>query len=222
MPRASTVKTEDDVVVPKKRAPRKRVVQSDDTDSPVATPRPRVRKPRAAVAKAEVVETTPPEVPREPARRAPTPLQAERTSAKRSSRTLLVATTLMVVISGVGCVVGLSDRGQIDVVAVVNDRNEKIQRGEVREGDSTLTIPVQNIDTRPNGGLVPSQATTPPPVPEVSTATTTATTTAETSGTTSSSTEATVDSEAGEAVTADTNDVETTTTESTEAPVPAV
>jgi hypothetical protein len=60
----------------------------------------------------------------------------------------------------------MSDNGQIDVVAVVNERNERINRGEVREGESTITVPVQSSDIRPNGGLTPADAPTPPPVPE--------------------------------------------------------
>jgi hypothetical protein len=81
---------------------------------------------------------------------------------------------IVLLLCGTGVGIGMSDNGQIDVVAVVNERNERVNRGEVREGESTITVPVQSSDVRPNGGLIPADAPTPPPVPEAP-ATTTAT-----------------------------------------------
>ncbi len=183
MPRVSTVKTDEEVTVPKKRAPRKRVVATDEEG---VTPRPRAR--RAPVKRtAETVVSESETTEREPVRRAPTPLRAERQAAKHSSKILVIATVILVIFSGVGIAIGMSDQGEIDVVAVVNERNEKIGRGEVRDGNNeavTQTVPVQNTDTRPNGGLVPMDPSEvpPPAVTEtpVEVASTTATTTEET------------------------------------------
>lgn len=179
MPRARTTTTEEPTPdAPKKRAPRKRVVASGDEPAPV--PRPRAPRKRAApVARAdestEIADQTP-----EPVRRAPTPLRAERSATTKSRRTLLWASIIFVAISGIGAAIGLSDGGQIDVVAVVNERNERINRGEVREGESTQTVPVQNSDQRPNGGLVPADPSQiPPPPPEPATTTDSVATTTE-------------------------------------------
>jgi hypothetical protein len=183
MPRANT--TDDEAVVPKKRAPRKRVVVDAD-EAPA--PRPRApRRPRVTESPARAAEP----VATETVRKAPTPLREERTRGKRSARTLLVALVLCVLVATGGVLVGMTDGGQIDVVAVVNERNEKISRGEVRDEQGnavTMTVPVQNADTRANGGLTPMDPadSPPPPAPEPA-ATSTASTTKETASSTAES-----------------------------------
>lgn len=118
-----------------------------------------------------------------PIRRAPTPIAALTREKKRSGKVLLGALILCLVMFGAGIVIGFSDKGAIDVVAMVNERNEKVTRGEVRDdvtGDTiTETVPVQNFDQRPNGGLTPStEADTPQvaPAPVIENASSTATT----------------------------------------------
>ncbi len=179
MPRARLLsETEASVDVPKKRAPRKRVAATADVEEVTSRP----RAPRRRTVKVTVEE---PVCEREPEvvaqRRAPTPLAIERKQASRSRRSILVALVLFFGIAGIGVAIGMSDQGQIDVVAVVNERNERINRGEVREGESTITVPVQNTDVRPNGGLIPADPSAVPPpsieVPSVPEATSTATTT---------------------------------------------
>jgi hypothetical protein len=67
------------------------------------------------------------------------------------------------------------DKGSIDVIAVVNDRNEKINKGEVRDESGnavTQTIQVQT-DSRPNGGLPMGDAPAPVPAPVSEVASTT-------------------------------------------------
>jgi hypothetical protein len=91
---------------------------------------------------------------------------------------MIVTMVVLLGTVGAGVLIGISDKGPIDVIAVVNERNEKIGRGEVRgeDGESvTRTVPVQNSDTRPNGGLVPAEVVeTPPPAVEESKPDTTA------------------------------------------------
>lgn len=169
MPRPRTVDVKEaSLDVPKKRAPRKRAVPTNE-DGEVKTPRPRA--PRKRVVKELAIEAEPEPVRESTARRAPTPIAAERRQKTKGRRSLVIALLILTAFCGVGAVIGLSDSGQIDVVAVVNERNERINRGEVREGESTMTIPVQNTDARPNGGLVPADpASTPAPVVATSTA----------------------------------------------------
>jgi hypothetical protein len=128
-------------------------------------------------------------------RRAPTPLEEQRQTRRKASRSLTIGLIAGVLLIGVGVGIGVSDGGQIDVVAVVNERNEKIQRGEVREGESTMTIPVQNTDVRPNGGLIPAESQTPPPPESTATSTPaeTAATSTEVQAPAATSTEETVD-----------------------------
>ncbi len=170
MPRARTTTTEEETLAPKKRAPRKRVTAVPDGEAP-APRAPRAPRKRTT----PVVEATPVEVtPTEPARRAPTPIREQRKAVSRGRRSLLWTLGIVLLLCAAGVGIGMSDNGQIDVVAVVNERNERVNRGEVREGESTITVPVQSSDIRPNGGLTPADAPTPPPVQETP-ATTTAT-----------------------------------------------
>ena len=118
-----------------------------------------------------------------PQRKAPTPIAANIQYKKKSNRTLIGAIAMCIVMFSAGVAIGFSDKGAIDVVAMVNERNEKVTRGEVRDdttGDTvTQTVPVQNIDQRPNGGLRPaSEIDTPTvsPVNEIQAATSTAST----------------------------------------------
>lgn len=163
MPRARITTTEEETQAPRKRAPRKRVAVVVDGEAPV----PRV--PRAPRKRAEpAAEAAPVEVPRtEPARRAPTPIREQRRAVSRGRRSLVWTLGIVFLLCAAGVGIGMSDGGQIDVVAVVNERNERVNRGEVREGESTITVPVQSGDVRPNGGLTP--ADTPPPAPVVET-----------------------------------------------------
>lgn len=162
MPRARTTTTEEETLAPKKRAPRKRVAPVVDGEAPAP------RAPRAPRKRVEpAVEAAPVEVERtEPARRAPTSIREQRKAVSRGRRSLVWTLGIVLILCGTGVAIGMSDNGQIDVVAVVNERNERVNRGEVREGESTITVPVQSSDVRPNGGFTPADAPTPPPTPE--------------------------------------------------------
>ncbi|MBY0538712.1 hypothetical protein K2P47_04950 [Patescibacteria group bacterium] len=178
MPRARINDAAEDVVLPKPRARRTRVVSSDGV---AAVARKRAApKPRVTTAPTVSAEAVP--------RKAPTPLSQQRRSRSKKTKSLFVVIAIGLLLSGTGVVIGFMGQGEIDVVAVVNERNEKINKGEVRDESGnavTQTIQVQT-DTRPNGGLPMGDAVDlppPPPVPEAST-TTEATSTSETASST--------------------------------------
>lgn len=163
MPRARTNDAAEDVVIPKPRARKPRVLSVDGADLPPVR--------RRAPARPKVTPT-PDEVP---PRKAPTPLQTRRRASVKNTKAFLMVLGVCVVIAGVGLTIGILDKGTIDVVAVVNNRNEKISKGEVRDETGqtvTQTLQVQS-DTRPNGGLPMGDpvVATPTPVPAVSTST---------------------------------------------------
>ena len=180
MSRVRTPESEELSVVKKPRAPRTRSVGVADGEMDVAAPRKRAPRKvtTTTIAKSEDTYT---ELQN---RKAPTNMATNRHHSKRNLRTFMIVCFVCVVISGSGVVVGMFDKGAIDVIAVVNDRNEKIGRGEVRDavtGETiTVSVPVQT-DTRPNGGLqiadpTLAPAVTPAPAPAASsTATTTET-----------------------------------------------
>lgn len=172
MPRARTTTTEEEsITIAPKRAPRKRVVKSGDGEV-LSAPKPRaVRKRTPAKPEESRLQTEADVTVSE--RRAPTPLKAARTSAVKGRRAVWIALIFFVVLAGSGVLVGMTDKGAIDVVAVVNERNERINRGEVRNGESTITVPVQNTDSRPNGGLVPADAPTVTETPTTETSSST-------------------------------------------------
>jgi hypothetical protein len=180
MPRARINAPEEEVVLTKPRTRKPRVV--DSVEKTAAAPRKR------APARPRISE---PITQSEPVRKAPTPLQARQRRRSKKSKSILVVLGICLVLAGSGIGIGVMDTGTIDVIAVVNERNEKITKGEVRDESGnpvTRTIDVQNGDTRPNGGLPMGDPITPPPLlpPETSSSTETATTTTETSSSTES------------------------------------
>ena len=187
MSRARTTDDDEEVIVPKKpRARKAPVIFSDDSEER-DKPKSRARKPRVVVSEVVSVES-------ESTRKAPTPIAALRTKKNRSVRSFFVMIIFCVLMAGAGVAIGLLDTGPINVVAVVNERNEKINRGEVRDEKTgeplTQTIPVQGSDARPNGGLQIADPIELPsvPVPTTDVSSTTATST-ETTATTSSEAE---------------------------------
>jgi hypothetical protein len=168
MPRARINDATEDIVLPKTRARRTRAVESGEEK-----PAPRKRAAPRPRAVATSIEPSP--------RKAPTDISYKRRSHSRKTKSLFVVVGICLVLTGIGVGIGLMDRGAIDVVAVVNERNEKINKGEVRDESGnaiTQTLQVQS-DTRPNGGLPMGEAVETPPAPVAST-TTEATSTDET------------------------------------------
>lgn len=188
MPRARINDATEDAVLPKTRARKPRAVSVDG-----GAPAPRKR----AAPKPRVVEA-PREVTREVApRKAPTPLSERRRSRSRKTKSFFVVIVFCLVLGAAGVGVGFMDKGSIDVVAVVNERNEKINKGEVRDdAGNTITQTLQvQTDARPNGGLPMGDAVAQPPTtPEVST-TTEATSTPDTATTTEATDTATTSEE---------------------------
>ena len=180
MPRARTTTAEDTPDVAKKfRAPRtRRVVDVGDEVAPSV----RRRSPTVVDVKDDLV------------RKAPTPLRATHVRQSRQERGLFVMIGACLMLFGIALGIGLSDRGVIDVVAVVNERNEKINRGEVRDASGntvTRTVGVQNQTEEPNGGLIladPSLIPVPPVPEETVVSTSTATSTDAQATTTAEST----------------------------------
>lgn len=169
MPRARINAPEDEVVLTKPRTRKPRVVDGDVRIAPAPRKRAPARPRASAPTRVE-----------EPVRKAPTPLSARKQRHAQKSKSILVVLGICVVLSGVGVGIGFMDRGSIDVIAVVTERNEKINKGEVRDESGnaiTQTLQVQNGDTRPNGGLPMGDPVAQPPTPEPEVATTTATTT---------------------------------------------
>lgn len=165
MPRARINAPEDEAVLPKPRPRKPRAVSVEELVIPVTRKR--------AIARPRISETlSAPEL----VRKAPTVLASRRRSHSKKSKSILLVLGICVVLSAIGVGIGVLDTGTIDVIAVVNERNEKINKGEVRDeaGNAvTKTIDVQNGDTRPNGGLPMGDPIAPPapPVQETSTST---------------------------------------------------
>ncbi len=185
-PRKSVSDTEAVVAAPRKRVSRSRVVGDGDG----ITPSPKRRVVKKAV-------TSPVDVPTSGTRvlrKAPTPVAAQNRTREQKRVRLLIVVGLSIVLTGAGIAIGFSDTGVIDVVASVNEQNEKINRGEVKDASgATVTglVPVQNIGNVPNGGFKIDDSNASqneqPPAPEQNSATSTEPV--------SSSTEATVDAE---------------------------
>lgn len=174
MPRARINDATEDIVLPKTRVRRTRVVS--DVEKPA--PRKRVATRSRAVVATESVP-----------RKAPTALSQQRQSHSKKTKSLLVVVSVCLLLTSIGIGIGFASPGEINVVAVVNERNEKINKGEVRDASGnavTQTIQVQS-DTRPNGGLPLGDEVDPPPVPAVSTTTEDSTTIATTTETVTSS-----------------------------------
>jgi len=104
-------------------------------------------------------------------RKAPTTLSEVANSRKQKNFLLVKTIVIFGAVVGVSVWIGFMDKGSIDVVATVNERNEKINRGEIRNDTTgqvvTERVPVQNTDVRPNGGLKQSVTPTATPAPEI-------------------------------------------------------
>ena len=141
-----------------KRAPRKRVAKPvGDTEE--------VKPKRTRKVVKKVVEET-------PERKAPTVIKDEKKKARFFKTPVIVVGVLLVLGIGSSAVVGLTDKGQIDVVTMIEERNKKAEERGEKIVSSTM------VDQLPDGGLIPADPSTiASSTPPVETATTTATTT---------------------------------------------
>ncbi|MCA9366271.1 hypothetical protein KC722_01690 [Candidatus Kaiserbacteria bacterium] len=143
--------------------------------APVAkkTPRKRVTRTRTSstTKRAAVAKTT-------ARRKAPTTAAASTATTKRPFPRLLVAVFIIVLlIAGTGVVLGVTDKGEINVATVVEERNTKAAaQGEEPVNVQTVSVPAGNDAAPVNGGLRgKGKGTTPSPAPQPEEATITAT-----------------------------------------------
>jgi hypothetical protein len=141
-----------------KRAPRKRVAKPVDDTEEV-----KPKRTRKAVKK---------DVEEVPERKAPTVLKEEKKKSKFLNTPVIVVGVLLILGIGSSAAVGLTDKGQIDVVTMINERNKKAEERGEKIVSSAMT------DQLPDGGLIPADpATIASSTPPVETASSTATTT---------------------------------------------
>ncbi len=142
-----------------KRVPRKRVAKSVTAFDEV--------KPKRTRKVAKKVSEEAPE------RKAPTTLKEHAPSSTPSRTPMIVVGVLILVGIGSSAAVGLTDKGQIDVVTMIEERNRKAEE----RGEKVVSSSVK--DQLPDGGLIPAdetptpQASSTPPVTEASASSTT-------------------------------------------------
>jgi hypothetical protein len=141
-----------------KRAPRKRVAKPvDDTEE--------IKPKRTRKVVKKVVEENPP-------RKAPTVIREEKKKSKFLRTPVIVVGVLLLLGIGSSAAVGLTDKGQIDVVTMIEDRNKKAEERGEKIVSSTM------VDQLPDGGLIPADPSTiASSTPPVEAATSTATST---------------------------------------------
>jgi len=164
MPRISIDTTDESP----KRTPRKRAVRRVVTKSETMMRTPRTS--RTAKTKVEEVSTS----VTSSQRRAPTQLTASNNSSTTKKYSLVLA--LLVLMLGSATWIGVSDVGQIDVTARINEQNQKQsianEETESTTGES-VTIPVQNTPPAAISNIRPRGVvdTAPAPVPEMASTT---------------------------------------------------
>ena len=181
---------ETEVVLEKpKRAPRKRAPKADSSrDAAVA---PINRAPRKSAAK-KLVED--PSSTRPSARKAPTPIAAQKEKTKRGRKNATVVALLLLLGVGSSAAIGFTDKGQIDVAQTIAKRNEEAKAA----GQPEIIIPVQTT-LEPNGGLL-GVGDDPNAQPQASSTQPTATSTEATASSTEESTSSEVASTSESAV----------------------
>ncbi len=173
---------------PNKRAPRKRAVRKTAAKK---LPQKSALGKKAVEAKAaEAVGTSTSERGGRPVRKAPTPIAANRADSQAKRNQFLIVGAIFIVGIGASAAISFFDEGSIDVNQAIEERNERLRSGQLKDGDTgRIIVPVQNTAANqlPDGGLVGLGIGTKPPAPPP--ATTTATSTASTTDATASSTE---------------------------------
>jgi hypothetical protein len=91
------------------------------------------------------------------ARKAPTELSGPSAPVRKTRRHILVVVGLLLVGAGASAAVGLSDTGQIDVVAAIEERNKRAEE----RGEPVISVSVQNTPQLPDGGLIPTDPNAP-------------------------------------------------------------
>jgi hypothetical protein len=178
----SESETGEEVVRPK-RAPRKRVAK---TAAKNVAPKPRktgarktttrraptVVKAESGPAGSDAIQST--------TRKAPTVFASEKNKQKQRQKQFIIIGMILFVGVGASAAVGYTDKGQISVAQVIEERNQRVRAGNAdgRDGQtSRIEVPVQNTNKAANGGLVGLGTGGTKPKPPVDTSTTTATST---------------------------------------------
>lgn len=131
---------------------------TSNSESPKRAPRKRVSK---AVSDGSVLAA--------PRRKAPTSIgSSSPRSNVRSYKSLYISLGILLIGFGAAAVIGYSDKGQINITGVINERNDRVSSGKAAEGEDSSTsntiVPVQNNGTGlPDGGLVGTGASEPAP-----------------------------------------------------------
>lgn len=142
-------------------------------EKPKRAPRKRAPKPVAesSIEKPKRTRTTKKEEVVEQPRRAPTALKEVSQKRSNSKKHLIVVGVLLVIGIGSSAIVGLTDKGQIDVVTMIEERNRKAEE----RGEKVVSTSIK--DQLPDGGLVPAdQSTSASSTPPVTASTTASTT----------------------------------------------
>jgi hypothetical protein len=169
-----------------KRAPRKRVTKTVAAQK-APTPRktPVRRTPR--IAKEESIPLT---AIKSKTRKAPTVFAAEKNQQRQRQTQFIIIGVILFTGVGASAAVGYTDKGQINVSQIIEERNQKARTSETVDSDtqtSRIEVPVQNTNRTANGGLVgrgTGGAKPAPSTPPVDTATSTASSTADTASST--------------------------------------
>jgi len=105
-------------------------------------------------------------------RKAPTVIKRPVKSNKRISRATIAIMVVMLLALGGSTMIGLSDKGEINVSQVITSRNEAIRSGEPMVDEETgevikpINVPVQSTKIKKrNGGLVMAEKQIPEPSP---------------------------------------------------------
>lgn len=137
------------------------------TDSATSEKRaPRKRAPRTT---ARVAASSSGEARTETRRKAPTTISISAQGSGRSYKAIYVPLAILTVGFGIAFAIGYSDKGQINITGVINERNAKVIAGEAVEGESgtnSQVVPVQVDNGLIDGGLVGAGVSTPAPAPE--------------------------------------------------------
>lgn len=154
-----------------------------EASSPAKVVRRKVARPQRAASTSKRAAARPVRASRNrTVRKAPTPLQASRSRKKRHYRLTFSVFFVCIVTTAASITLGVREDGILNPERIIQERNERIARGEVIDTDygarANMTIPVQR-DNRPNGGgrgMGDLDAPEPEPQPETN-ATSTATST---------------------------------------------
>jgi hypothetical protein len=162
-----------------KRAPRKQVAKAAATKT---APKPRKtmakntparRAPR--VVKEEVTQTDS-AATESVTRKAPTVFATEKNKQKQRQKQFIIIGVILTLGVGASAAVGYTDKGQINVTQLIQERNQTQRTGDPDESGiqtSPVEVPVQNTNKTVNGGLVGLGTGGTKPKPPVDSATST-------------------------------------------------